>query len=105
MRLIDADRFRSLLLVVRSISVERWTNFKTVRITDIIDSIIKALDSSPTIDPESLRPHGCWIRTETASWQVQYKCSCCGCKWPAYAQFFAYCPYCGSKMETGHNEG
>ena len=58
------------------------------------------IDAAPTIDPESLRPHGCWIRTETALWQVQYKCSCCGCKWPGYARFFAYCPYCGAKMEN-----
>lgn len=58
------------------------------------------IDRQPTIDPESLRPHGCWIRTETASWQVQYKCSCCGSKWPEYARFFAYCPYCGAKMEN-----
>lgn len=51
------------------------------------------------IAPESLRPHGRWIQAESAWGQVQHECSCCGCKWPEYAQFFAYCPYCGAKME------
>lgn len=53
-----------------------------------------------TIDPESLRPHGRWIQVESAWEQKQLECSCCGCKWPGYARFFAYCPYCGAKMEN-----
>ena len=56
-----------------------------------------SIDDMPTIDPESLRPHGHWIRIEHDSGQVGYKCSCCGSKWPVYAQFFAYCAYCGAK--------
>ena len=52
-----------------------------------------------TIDPESLRPHGRWIQAESAGGQAQQECSCCGSKWPEYAKFFAYCPYCGAKME------
>ena len=56
------------------------------------------IDRQPTIDPESLRPHGRWIKAESDCEQIQYKCSCCGCKWP-YVRFFAYCPYCGAKME------
>lgn len=98
-RLIDAVHFREKLLEFRSKAVDKWGKDGTVQITWMVDLIVKRIDDTPTIAPESLRPHGCWIRTETASWQVQYKCSCCGCKWPAYAQFFAYCPYCGSKME------
>ena len=58
------------------------------------------IDAAPTIDPESLRPHGRWIQVESAWEQKQLECSCCGCKWPGYARFFAYCPYCGAKMEN-----
>ena len=62
---------------------------------DFLDLICAA----PTIDPESLRPHGHWIQTKSAWRQKQLECSCCGSKWPEYAKFFAYCPYCGAKME------
>ena len=61
--------------------------------------MLKIIDRQPTIDPESLRPHGRWIQVESAWGQAQHECSCCGCKWPEYARFFAYCPYCGAKME------
>ena len=57
------------------------------------------INRQPTIDPESLRPHGHWIQTKSAWEQKQLECSCCGSKWPEYARFFAYCPYCGAKME------
>lgn len=57
------------------------------------------IDNLPTIDHESLRPHGRWIQAESAGGQAQQECSCCGSKWPEYARFFAYCPYCGAKME------
>ena len=57
------------------------------------------IDRQPTIDPESMRPHGHWIHTKSALEQGQHECSCCGSKWPEYARFFAYCPYCGAKME------
>lgn len=57
------------------------------------------IDRQPIIDPESLRPHGHWILAESDWGQAQRECSCCGSKWPEYARFFAYCPYCGAKME------
>lgn len=63
-------------------------------------SACEIIDGQPTIDPESLRPHGKWARVKGDSGgQVGYRCSCCGSKWPIYVQFFVYCPYCGAKME------
>ena len=61
------------------------------------------IDRQPTIDPETLRPHGHWILVESAWGQAQHECSCCGSKWPEYARFFAYCPYCGAKLEVLKN--
>ena len=58
------------------------------------------INRQPTIDPESLRPHGHWIQVESAWEQKQLECSCCGSKWPEYARFFAYCPNCGAKLEN-----
>ena len=62
------------------------------------------IDRQPTIDPESLRPHGRWIQVESAWGKKQLECSCCGSKWPEYARFFAYCPICGAKMEALKDE-
>ena len=64
------------------------------------NALADLIDEQPTIDPESLRPHGRWIQVESAWEQKQLECSCCGCKWPGYARFFAYCPCCGAKMEN-----
>lgn len=86
MRLIDADELKK----------DFRLNFGGVSHAVAACEII---DRQPTIDPESLRPHGHWIQTKSAWEQKQLECSCCGSKWPEYARFFAYCPYCGAKME------
>ena len=86
-RLIDADD------VAENLMNSNWFD------CDDIDVALQAVKLTDTIGPESLRPHGRWIQAESAWGQAQHECSCCGCKWPEYAQFFAYCPYCGAKME------
>lgn len=93
-RLIDADRFRGILLDFSERVEKRWTNLKTARITNIIDSIITVLDKSPIIDPESLRPKANWLYC-----QGTIKCSNCNIVY--YSDFgrkFKYCPHCGAKM-------
>lgn len=87
-RLIDADElFKKLESALWNDNADR----------DIAEDLL--LDA-PTIDTESLWPHGRWIQTKSAWEQKQLECSCCGSKWPEYAKFFAYCPYCGAKMEN-----
>ena len=87
-RLIDANTMKEELL---------WGN---IYLSDNeTNALVDLIDEQPTIDPESLRPHGHWIQTKSAWEQKQLECSCCGSKWPEYARFFAYCPYCGAKME------
>lgn len=71
---------------------------------DDIDVALQAVKLTDAIDPESLRPRGYWIQTKSAWEQKQLECSCCGSKWPEYARFFAYCPYCGAKMEEKTDE-
>ena len=88
-RLIDANTMKEELL---------WGN---IYLSDNeTNALVDLIDEQPTIDPESLRPHGHWIQTKSAWEQKQLECSCCGSKWPEYARFFAYCPYCGAKMEN-----
>ena len=90
MRLIDADE-----LIRQADENQQFAVWKAG-----VGTLVRLVDTMPTIDPESLRPHGCWIQVESAWERVQHECSCCGCKWPEYARFFAYCPYCGAKMEN-----
>lgn len=54
------------------------------------------IDAAPTIDPESLRPHGQWMR-KTGSFD--YSCTNCDETFPRWVPFFGYCPNCGAKME------
>lgn len=92
MRLIDADE---LLKKAEYIPTGLKSRGMCVGFHGVTVGII---ENAHTIGPESLQPHGRWIRIKHNSEQVGYECSCCGSKWP-YVQFFAYCPYCGAKME------
>lgn len=54
------------------------------------------IDRQPTIDPESLRPNGKWVKDP-----FSYRNLCTNCKMtlPEWIGIFNYCPYCGAKME------
>lgn len=54
MRPIDADCFREKILKFRSKAVEKWGEDGTVQITGVVDSLVKRIDDTPTIDLESL---------------------------------------------------
>lgn len=94
MRLIDADALKE----------EITSAFHGALGATVTIATHELIDKQPTIDPESLRPHGRWIQAESAWGQKQLECSCCGSKWPEYARFFAYCPICGAKMEDWKDE-
>lgn len=55
---------------------------------------------APTIDPESLRPHGKW---EISSDGYYPYCSECG-EEPKGGNMTKFCPNCGVKMERAANE-
>ena len=65
-------------------------------------SCLAEIQSAPTIDPESLRPHGKW---EDACYYhdrpLCYECSNCGLKLMYKPN---YCPNCGAKMEINNEE-
>ena len=92
-RLIDADE-----LMKKAEHIPTGIRFMGIRL-EFHGVTASAIENAPTIDPESLRAHGHWIQEESDWGQAQRECSCCGCKWLEYARFFAYCPYCGAKME------
>lgn len=94
-RLIDADR---IILDYSDLAKIAPNDF--IGIAKYFADQIKA---TPTIDPESLRPHGEWDYIED-DWNdtVAVKCSQCGAEFfgediRSFDQF-RYCPNCGAKM-------
>lgn len=60
-----------------------------------IDDVLDTIDTAPTIDPESLRPHGKWVKEPFSS-----RCVCTNCKsvFPEWIRVYNYCPLCGARM-------
>ena len=84
MRLIDADRMKEELL---------WGNVFLPAIQT--NTLVDLIDNQPTIDPESLRPHGKWVKEPFSS-----RCVCTNCKsvFPEWIRVYNYCPLCGARM-------
>ena len=65
-------------------------------------SCLAEIQSAPTIDPESLRPHGKWEDSNFyCDRPLCYKCSNCGRKLMYKPN---YCPNCGAKMEINNEK-
>ena len=90
MRLIDADL----------IKYHRTTECGGHGVFLDVDMVYKEeVDAIPTIDPESLRPHGRWNVSDGIIENVV--CSRCGTHFQSYYQDYRYCPRCGAKMDGG----
>lgn len=83
MRLIDADE-----LLKSAVCLDGVCNVSVVGVDDI--------GNAPTIDLESLRPHGEWHRTTS-----DYECS--KCQYPM-DYITPYCPNCGAEMGGAEDE-
>ena len=83
MRLIDADELKK----------DFNLNFGGISHAAAATEII---DRQPTIDPESLRPHGKWVKDQ---FSYRYLCTNCKMTLPEWMGVFNYCPCCGAKME------
>lgn len=89
MRLIDADRINFYKATV----ARGMHSFENVEIVEKFQ-----IDRMPTIDPESLRPHGRWKVTHALIENAV--CSNCGAHFQGYYAEYPYCPRCGAKMEV-----
>ena len=92
MRLIDADALREEWL--------EWNPCETIEANTVLYSI----DEQPTIDPESLRPVGHWVKQDDYT-----ECSNCECWYNSPETETAddrepYCPRCGARMEVQDDE-
>lgn len=59
------------------------------------------INEMPTIDLESMRPHGKWTKPTNISdlFLDVYHCSVCDAVPCRVDEFIKYCPYCSAKME------
>ena len=93
MRLIDADE-----LLNTPIRVTGKIPLKNGHVQTIEAISVREIENAPTIDPESLRPHGEWVYGE----DIDIQCSACGADALTagdYRQVKSnYCPNCGAKM-------
>lgn len=94
MRLIDADRLLEKLSENLE-DFEMMISHKGRGIAVGTSMAIDRVNEQPTIDPESLRPHGRWKQARYTEAPL-YLCS--ECDNPEYKQH-KYCPHCGAKME------
>ena len=104
MRLIDAD----------SIKCHRTTECGGHGVFMDVEMVYKEeIDAIPTIEPESLRPHGEWIDRWLCNYpQVKripsVECSNCGMPFcdliNNHREMFRFCPYCGAKMNEGETD-
>lgn len=99
MRLIDADVLREEHCKGCSPEIQ-----ESCKADPVCASMMWVVDA-PTIDPESLRPTGEWIRLDAHKGMEDFKCSVCRSEAyvPTYMgnPMYAYCPNCGAKMKGG----
>ena len=62
----------------------------------VTGAVHEIIDRQPAIDPESLRPHGKWVKDQ---YSYQYLCTNCKMTLPEWLGVFNYCPYCRARLE------
>ena len=95
MRLIDADE-----LLNTPIRVTGKIPLKNGHVQTIEAISVREIENAPTIDLESLRPHGEWKHTSSSAdpFCEIWECSCCGAE-DENGCCYNYCPNCGARMD------
>lgn len=102
-RLIDANKLIAMY--------ERWLTQLTPREDgdrNGVENCLLVLRSSPTIEPDSMRPHARRLNPSECGGNMFGPCSICGA-WYDVMQgtddgLFLYCPHCGAKMEDRNHD-
>ena len=92
MWLIDADKLKK----------EVASTFHGTFGLTVTSAVHEIIDRQPTIDPESLRPHGEWIVLQIDNYSNCAIFGCSQCKTAAgiiTRPTWRFCPHCGAKME------
>ena len=96
MRIINADDLKDLMYIACMGQDKAFVK--------VFEQVI---DDCPTIDPESLIPHGRWENIPlnmdqsyfAYRWNLRKRCSVCEYAMPQEWPDFSICPNCGAKMK------
>jgi hypothetical protein len=95
-RLIDARKIANDIALYLA-----ETSYLNSTALDALIMVFRWVREAPTIDPESLRPKGKWLKSEWGYPDRTLTCSACGFEYDSayYKQkLFRYCPNCGTKL-------
>lgn len=96
-RLIDADVLHRELVVemVKCVRMNEETKMT------MAERVLNKLDDAPTIDPESLRPHGRWVnvRMLVGGFAEQWGADCPNCRKTSKEPLGNYCSNCGWRLD------
>ena len=101
---------RKVRLIDANVFIKDLTAMKSAYDAIALDGMVKALKEAPTIDPESLRPHGKWFECDYVEYDGHSECihypkaalGCTNCRNVFKKELLwkrNYCPNCGAKME------
>lgn len=93
MKLIDKDAL-SMELMNEVLNAYAKADFRFAHALNVFQGLI---DKAPTVEE---RKHGLWLRKPLAG-RPTVRCSCCRTVFSENSEKFAYCPYCGAKMNGG----
>ena len=95
---------RKVRLIDANVFIKDLTAMKSAYDAIALDGMVKALKEAPTIDPESLRPHGEWIDEGTYVTTAYGTLRVCRCSWCrceiTIDDYDNCCPNCGAIMEV-----
>ena len=106
---------REVRLIDANVFIKDLTAMKSAYDAIALDGMVKALKEAPTIDPESLRPHGKWFECDYVEYDGHSECI----HYPKAALGYTncrnvfkkellwkrnYCPNCGAVMQGVKDE-
>mgnify|MGYP004704987973 CR=1 FL=1 len=99
MRLIDAEKFEVFDATCQIPKGIRSGKTAAYFYGEGCRKVLEAIDTAPTIDPESLRPTAHWINRGYVCGENEYECSACHeTEWRTSASRMKYCMFCGARM-------
>ena len=117
MRIIDADELLQKMQTEYD-STDRLIDQGELHLDTLAEGYTEVhilIESLPTIDPDSLIPHGRWIEGKEIEGGTEIPigvCSICGDSYnleefpfATLCDYFIYCPNCGAKMDKEDENG
>lgn len=97
MRLIDADSLKERLGKISRSLNPNFNPMHEIGLRIGVETALEELDQAPMVEE---RKYGLWLGKPLAG-RYTVRCSCCRTVFRENSGRWAYCPYCGAKMDGG----